>query len=343
MFGKHAKNINFLRVPDKPTLQDLEAIGAGYEGEYDENNFGVLVLDECGTWFNSRNWQDKDRKGVNDWFLHSGKLGWDVYLIIQDISILDSQARDAICELLVTCRRLDKIRIPFVSPLVKMFTGINVTFPRIHRAKVTYADGLISDIWTYRGSDLYDCYNTRQMFRSTYPHGTYSILTPWHLHGRYAIPLTWSRFMRLTKIYWKRFSSPVAMATGLLLGVTFAMLFKAHEIEQRIVRYELQKHQSEAKSSQANSVNASSKSNSSVPGESTVNPEAAKISQFLASLHITGSATINRALSYTFNGATTDSYYSSRDLVAMGFTVTPLGDCSARIALNSVESTVRCF
>ncbi len=82
-----------------------------------------------------------------------------------------------------------------------------------------------------------------------------------------------------------------------------------------------------------------------MPGDSQkeVNPEVVKVSQFLASLHITGSASINRVLSYTFNGATPETYYSSRDLVAMGFTVIPLGDCSARIALNAVESTVRCF
>lgn len=224
MFGRYAKNINLMRIPDKPNIDDLNAIGKGYEGsDYDERKFGILVLDECGTWFNSRNWQDKTRKYVNDWFLHARKLGWHVYIIIQDISMLDSQARDAIGELLVTCKRLDKIRVPFIAPLVKSIIGINLTMPRIHRAKVTYADGLVSDVWYYRGNDLFHCYDTRQSFIQNYPHGTYSLLTPWHLYGRHAVPMNWRNMMRITKIYWKRFASPVSLATGLLLGA-FVML-----------------------------------------------------------------------------------------------------------------------
>lgn len=224
MFHRHAKNINLMRIPDKPNIDDLNAIGKGYDGtDYDESKFGILVLDECGTWFNSRNWQDKTRKDVNDWFLHARKLGWHVYIIIQDISMLDSQARDAIGELLVTCKRLDKIRVPFVAPIVKMITGFNVTMPRIHRAKVTYADGLVSDVWVYRGNELFSAYDTRQSFIQNYPHGTHSLLTPWHTSGRHSIQMTWENKMRITKIYWKRFASPVSMATGLLLGA-FVML-----------------------------------------------------------------------------------------------------------------------
>ena len=91
MFHRQAKNINVMRIPDKPNIDDLNAIGKGYDGDdYDEGKFGLLVLDECGTWFNSRNWQDKTRKDVNNWFLHAHKLKWHVYIIIQDISMLDS-------------------------------------------------------------------------------------------------------------------------------------------------------------------------------------------------------------------------------------------------------------
>lgn len=230
MFGRHGRNINLMRIPDKPTIDDLNAIGKGYDGkEYDESKFGILVLDECGTWFNSRNWQDKTRKDVNDWFLHARKLGWHVYIIIQDISMLDSQARDAIGELLVTCKRLDKLRVPLIAPVFKLFTGINLTMPRIHRAKVTYADGLVSDVWVYRGNDLFACYDTRQSFIQNYPHGTHSLLTPWHISGRYAVQMNWRNTMRITKIYWKRFASPVSLATGLLLGA-FAMLLHSQPV-----------------------------------------------------------------------------------------------------------------
>lgn len=233
MFHKQAKNIDLMRIPDKPNIDDLNAIGKGYDGkEYDESKFGILVLDECGTWFNSRNWQDKTRKEVNDWFLHARKLGWHVYIIIQDIGMLDSQARDAIGELLVTCKRLDKIRVPFIAPLFKMLTGINLTMPRIHRAKVSYADGLISDVWVYRGNDLFECYDTRQSFIQNYPHGTHSLLTPWHTHGRFAVQMNWRNTMRVTKIYWKRFASPVALATGLLLGAFVMLVYRQPVIQQ---------------------------------------------------------------------------------------------------------------
>lgn len=227
MFHRHAKNINVMRIPDKPSIDDLNSIGKGYDGkDYDESKFGVLVLDECGTWFNSRNWQDKTRKDVNDWFLHARKLGWHVYIIIQDISMLDSQARDAIGELLVLCKRLDKVRIPFIGGLFKLITGVNMTMPRIHSARVLYADGLLSDRWVYRGNELFRCYDTRQSFIQNYPHGTHCLLTPWHTSGRYAVEMNWSNKMRITKIYWKRFASPVSLATGLLLGA-FAMVLQS--------------------------------------------------------------------------------------------------------------------
>lgn len=238
MFHKQAKNINLMRIPDKPNIHDLNAIGKGYEGsDYDESKFGILVLDECGTWFNSRNWQDKTRKDVNDWFLHARKLGWHVYIIIQDITMLDSQARDAIGELLVTCKRLDKIRVPFFAPLVKIFTGINLTMPRVHRAKVTYADGLISDVWVYRGNDLFKCYDTRQSFIQDYPHGTHCLLTPWHTKGRFSVVMNLRNKMRITKIYWKRFASPVALGTGLLIGAFVMLVARQPAIQPPVVHH----------------------------------------------------------------------------------------------------------
>lgn len=242
MFHRQAKNINLMRIPDKPNIDDLNAIGKGYDGaDYDESKFGILVLDECGTWFNSRNWQDKTRGEVNNWFLHARKLGWHVYIIIQDIGMLDSQARDAIGELLVTCKRLDKIRVPGIGGLIKMLTGWNPTMPRIHRAKVTYADGLVSDVWVYRGNDLFKCYDTRQSFIQNYPHGTHSLLTPWHTSGRYAVVMNWRNQMRVTKIYWKRFASPVALATGLLLGA-FVMLVYRQPVLAQPVTQAIQSH-----------------------------------------------------------------------------------------------------
>lgn len=347
MAPKHTRNIDLIRIPDKPKIEDLEAIGKGFEGDYDEEKFGLLVLDECGTWFNSRNWQDKDRKAVNDWFLHARKLGWHVYIIIQDISILDSQARDAIAELLVTCRRLDKLRVPFLAPIFKALTGINLTFPRIHRAKVTYADGLLSDVWTYRGNDLFSCYDTRQAFLQSYPHGTHSILTPWHTNGRYSVPMTKENIMRISKIYWKRFKSPVAMAAGVLIGISAAMLYHTEEIEKNIIRYNLQKAVAENKNHLEPLSQPATKTIAPTQGPALENdvlptPEN-KLAIFIAKLRIIGTLNINENRAYTFSTGEPDRYLTSTDVAGMGFAIKPMSDCMAEISINDTKTLVRCL
>lgn len=226
MFGRNARKTHVMRVPDKPCIQDMYAIGKGNES-YDEDENGLLVLDECGTWFNSRNWNDKGRKEVNDWFLHARKLGWDVILIIQNISILDSQARDALAEHTAFCKRLDKIRIPFIGGLYKMITGYRLHGPRIHIAKCVYGTtpkDLVSDVWTFRGTNLYACYDTKQAFLDDYPHGVHTMLTPWQISGRYAVKHDKDFYMRMTKIYLKRYTAPILITGGIIAGSFFGSL-----------------------------------------------------------------------------------------------------------------------
>lgn len=349
MFHADAKNIDFLRIPDKPTLPDLQAIGKGYSGKYNEKMFGCLVLDECGTWFNSRNWQDKDRKAVNDWFLHARKLLWDVYIIIQDISILDSQARDAIGELLVECRRLDNLRIPFISAPLKILTGINLKLPRIHRAKVTYGDGLISDVWVYRGNDLFHCYQTDQMFLQNYPHGTYSMLTPWHIHGRYKKPLTPERIMRITKIYWKRFKSPIALSSGLLAGVALMFAVNTNSLQHELVNTEMMTQQRAKLKTDIEKHNKpvqdkkSQSSASAAPVDQKPAPMTARerLAALFENMRITGTIRENGVYNYFFQSG--DIKLSTRDLISMGFAVSPIAECAANISQDDVKLIVRCI
>ncbi|HDX3040053.1 TPA: hypothetical protein ROA62_004731, partial [Escherichia coli] len=128
MVGRYAKKTRVIRIPDKPSLNDLLAIGIG-NTSYDESRNGLLVLDECGTWFNSRSWGDKDRQPVIDWFLHARKLGWDIIFLIQDISIMDKQARLALAEHVVYCRRSDKLNIPFVGSIMNLVSGARFSLP----------------------------------------------------------------------------------------------------------------------------------------------------------------------------------------------------------------------
>ncbi len=230
MLGANSKRCRVIRVPDKPTAADLYSLGNANQ-TYDENKNGLLVLDECGTWFNSRNWQDKTRQAVNDWFLHARKLGWDVILIVQNVNLIDSQAREAIAEHTVFCKRLDRMHIPFFGTIWKIISlGEPLRMPRVHIGKVVYGiteDGLLSDRWVYRGNHLFACYDTKQAFLSDYPHGVYSMLPPWYTTGRFQVPRDGEFYMRMTKIYWKRFRSPIAAAAGLLAGValTASMAF----------------------------------------------------------------------------------------------------------------------
>ena len=193
--GKRNKN-SLTRLPDKPRTTDLELLGQGSK-VVDESTYGALVLDECATWLNSRTWNDKDRTNFIDWMLHARKLGWDVYFIIQNIDIVDKQLRLMLGEHLVVCRRLDRLKIPFITSFIKFVTGIRVTMPKVHTAKVHYGDtesGLVADRWTYQGKHLYDAYDTRQSFSDNIEvindeevdmRATYSMLSHWHLVGRY--------------------------------------------------------------------------------------------------------------------------------------------------------------
>lgn len=200
IYSEHIQKIkskaSFLRLPDKPRVSDLEAMGQGNPTPNEENN-GLLVLDECGTWLNARTWNDPERKGFVDWMLHARKHGWDVMLIVQDVSIIDKQLKLSLCEHLVVCKRLDRLQIPFLSKITNFFFGLKIHFPKIHRARVFYGDSeqdLLADKWTYRARDLYAAYDTRQVFVTDEiiinddvidMRASYSVLPRWYLEGRY--------------------------------------------------------------------------------------------------------------------------------------------------------------
>ena len=75
---------------------------------------------------------------------------------------MGNRARQALCEHLVVCQRLDRILILGLRLLAKSL-GIRVLFTRIHMTSVYYGDneqGLKMDRWWYRGQDLYPVYYT---------------------------------------------------------------------------------------------------------------------------------------------------------------------------------------
>lgn len=181
-----------VRLPDKPRAEDLQALGPGYDAEdprdYDEKRFGLIVLDECGTWLNSREWNDKERRKLIDWFLHARKHRWDVMFLIQDIESCDAQIVRSLCEHLVVCRRMDRFKV------------MGISLPKMHIANVYYGRSTEVRVerWTYKGADLYNTYDTRQVFRDGVDYldqgpvdmrASYTMLSAWHLKGRYLPPL----------------------------------------------------------------------------------------------------------------------------------------------------------
>lgn len=181
--GSRLAQASTVVLPSRPRSADLHALGRGGEGEHDA---GLLILDECAMFLNARNWQDKDREKVIDWLLHSRKLGWDVMLIVQAQGMLDKQVREAVCEFLVVCRRLDRFKIPFISWIFP------VRFPRVHTALVRYGlaqNDIKAETWVYRGNHLFACYSTSQIFEDvTEVNGPYSVLPATLSRFRYETP-----------------------------------------------------------------------------------------------------------------------------------------------------------
>jgi len=228
--GRRARDVRVIRVPDRPSVDDIRSIGFGIEGVtdlrqarrcYDESRFGLLVLDECGTWLNSREWQAEGRRELINYLLHIRKHLWDVYFIIQDISSLDKQARKALAEHVVYCRRMDRLSIPFVGTIVGWFWGDRPKLPQLHLCIVKYGDqpqSITVDKWWFRGTDLWDAYDTTQVFVEDYPHGVYSMLAPWYLYRRSFVSWDWRKAMRLTQVYLRQYSRTLLLTAGVLFG-----------------------------------------------------------------------------------------------------------------------------
>lgn len=191
MFGPMSRN-TVVRVPDKPSSFDLMAIGHGNPESMDEDNNGALVLDEMGTWLNTRTFNDKDRAAVLDYFAHARKHGFDTWYIMQNVVQVDKQLRESFVEQTVRHTAFKKVRIPFVGGLLSTLFGERAGFmPNFHTAVFRIGvnpQDLVCNRATFTGKDVEKCYDTRQVFRSDYPHGTHSVLSPWHTTGRYMAP-----------------------------------------------------------------------------------------------------------------------------------------------------------
>ncbi|MFY8044248.1 MAG: zonular occludens toxin domain-containing protein, partial [Rhodoferax sp.] len=185
-----------IRVPDKPTAHDLAAVGPGNPDKYNTAKNGVLVLDELGSWLNARSFQDKDRAALIDWLIHSRKYGYDCYLCVQDLDMIDKQVRKSLAQYVVKCIAAEGMKIPMIG----RFLGPAGKLPRFHIALISMPDipNLQVDREFFRNDHLQNGYDTFQVFREwarspgdeafkteTYG-GPFSYLSAWHLKGRFS-------------------------------------------------------------------------------------------------------------------------------------------------------------
>lgn len=228
------KTANVCRLPDMPTADDIRALGRG-DGMpedsdfYDESKFGVIVLDEAALWLNSHDYNKGGRRELFNLFILIRKMCWDVYILIQNIDVLDTQLRKSICEHVVYLMRLDRVKLPVISQLGFILTlGFwSGHLPRMHHAVIRYGVGVNAmrvGSEQFRGTALYGAYNTRQKFSEACDtEGTYCMLPPWYTRVRLpASPFNGAFVMRLTKIYWKRLNRLLCVLLG---GVLVAIGF----------------------------------------------------------------------------------------------------------------------
>jgi hypothetical protein len=167
------------RLPDIPRSIDLELLGKSYPeldpdnpDTYDESKFGLIVIDELLTSFNSRSWNDKDRLAVVSWFVQSRKLGWRVWLLSQDVDAVDKQLRETLLQEIWHCRSgknmfsspiLGKILNLAINPFIRMMAPLGFHVLNVYTGKKKDRHHLAKTEF-FKCYELHSAYKTSQQF-----------------------------------------------------------------------------------------------------------------------------------------------------------------------------------
>lgn len=200
-----------------------------------------------------------DIRDTISWLQNSRKRSWDVYMIVHHPEIMDKQIRDGFGRNEIRMTRLDGFAIPpkilgiffiisiaflvwlrsisvtlaVVFGLVLLFKYRAQLLPKIHIATYFYS-GVEVKTERFKGKDYYNVYNTNQELKPQYelnPDGSpaypdavgmHSLLSPWHLKGRYHVKPTFLQRLKapLDPLYF--------FLTGLIVGAF--MLFSVDQL-----------------------------------------------------------------------------------------------------------------
>lgn len=162
------------RIPSLFRLEDLDQLGRGCPDE-EKEHLGGLFLDEGAIWLNARDWNAKGRRELIYKLLMIRKLGWDIYIAVQDPESTDKQALGSLGENFICCSRLDYFRIPVISPAYDFYRLVKTRgkeqtskiLPHINKA--SYRVGKSKNIKpthseTYRPKEYFGTYDTNQIF-----------------------------------------------------------------------------------------------------------------------------------------------------------------------------------
>ncbi|OLO02609.1 assembly protein, partial [Salinicola socius] len=162
----------------------------------------------------------------------------------------------------------------------------------------------------------YPAYDTKQAFSDAYPHQTYSMLPPWLTHGVFRVPRDARFYMRLTRIYWKRFNRPLMAVAAFVLGIVLTTsVLVIDQVDAR---------------------------NSTADTEATPDTPAPTVDlTAYRRARITGYAQLGDLTTYRLldgdNRPTT-----SHDLERQGLTVVPMGACHLRLASGAQHADIGC-
>ncbi|TPQ24989.1 zonular occludens toxin domain-containing protein [Methylomonas koyamae] len=155
------------RLPDCPRYVDFAMLPNAFDPKYrGEDKNGLIILDELALWMNCRQWNEKGREKIIQWLLLSRKRHWDLILLCQDHEMIDSQLKTTCCDYLVQASRSDRKKIPYLGKFLEFFF-ISGYFPKWHQYDVYYGltgTDTVNDTWRFAGTDVYDGYDTNQIF-----------------------------------------------------------------------------------------------------------------------------------------------------------------------------------